>query len=148
MRTVEERFWAAVDTTGDCWLWTASKAGNGYGKIMVNGRRIGSHRLSYILHYGEIPEGLHVLHTCDNPLCVKPAHLFLGTHADNMRDASQKGRLPGGRPTATCKYGHPWTEENTYVCTPPSLGHRPMRVCRECGARRQREYQERKKVEK
>ena len=77
-----------------CWLnMNAYKdAKRTYTTIYHNGRRIPTHRASYIAHYGEIPDGLHVLHKCDQPCCVNPAHLEVGTHADNMRDMTNKGR--------------------------------------------------------
>jgi hypothetical protein len=73
-----------------CWIWMKSVGGPmGYGMAGRHGR---AHRLSWIVHRGPIPEGLNVLHKCDTPSCVNPEHLFLGTHADNMRDSSEKGR--------------------------------------------------------
>ena len=91
----EERFWARVRKGDGCWEWAASRNACGYGTVNV---RMGeqavrlAHRLAWVLVNGPIPDGLHVLHRCDNPPCCNPAHLFLGTHADNMRDAAEKGR--------------------------------------------------------
>ena len=91
-----ERFWSRVDKRGpdDCWPWTGS-APRGYGQItddFPSRKAIRAHRLAYKLHYGSFLENQKVLHTCDNPPCVNPAHLFLGTDADNVRDMVKKGR--------------------------------------------------------
>jgi len=75
-----------------CWIWTRAQRA-GYGAVYVNGKKESAHRVAYRLYIGEIPVGLCVCHTCDNPLCVNPDHLFLGTHSDNMKDAYAKGRL-------------------------------------------------------
>jgi len=93
MVKTEERFWAKVNKTDACWEWTAASQPKGYGRFKVNGRLVGAHRFSYELHYGPIPEGLWVLHRCDNPKCVNPEHLFLGTRSDNMFDCARKDRL-------------------------------------------------------
>lgn len=90
-----ERFWSKVDVgdVTECWKWQAGKIGGGYGKFTIHHRQRQAHRVAWVLTYGPIPEGLCVLHKCDNPGCCNPYHLFLGTHADNMADALHKGRL-------------------------------------------------------
>lgn len=82
-----------TDKSGDCHLWRGSKAGL-YGQIKVGNRNTLAHRVAYELAHGAIPEALDALHKCDTPLCVNPAHLFLGNHKDNMQDKANKGRAP------------------------------------------------------
>ena len=90
--TVAERFLTKIKYTDTCWLWTDGKNPQGYGNFSMKHKTIGAHRLIYLLYYGELPPGLCVLHKCDTPACVRPDHLFLGTHADNHNDMVNKGR--------------------------------------------------------
>ncbi len=75
-----------------CWIWEGSLSVQGYGQVRINKRLLRAHRVSYEGYVGEIPHGMQVCHRCDTPSCVNPAHLFLGTHADNHRDKVAKGR--------------------------------------------------------
>lgn len=97
-RPLEQRFWSKVEKTPSCWLWTATKLTSGfpYGMIGTDGTNKLAHRVSYELAYGGIPEGMNVLHHCDNPSCVRPDHLFLGTQKENAHDMARKGRRRGG----------------------------------------------------
>lgn len=81
----------------ECWLWLGTRFTQGYGYFRMSGKTGKAHRASYLLFVGEVPEGSHVLHRCDNRACVNPAHLFLGSNLDNMRDrdAKERGRCPG-----------------------------------------------------
>lgn len=105
-RPLAERFWEKVATRGpdECWPWTGARTPHGYGVFNLGAREglTYAHRFSYELEHGPIPEsegyhGVCVLHTCDNPPCCNPAHLFAGTHADNMEDMEIKGRARGAR---------------------------------------------------
>ena len=91
------RFWAKVDRSGGpdaCWPWTAYRHAGGYGRFNISHRKpTGAHRVAWALHGGEIPPGLFVCHRCDCRPCCNPSHLFVGTAADNWRDAREKGRL-------------------------------------------------------
>lgn len=94
--TLTTRFWLRVQKTDSCWLWIGHCDVGGYGIIHTaywhNDRQMKAHRVSYEIHYGSFPKHLRVLHRCDNPRCVRPDHLFLGTDIDNIRDRDAKGR--------------------------------------------------------
>lgn len=111
---VQDRFWPKVDKRGpdECWPWLASVTSNGYGKILVNGRLEPAPRVSFVLAHGEIPAGLWVLHRCDNPPCVNPAHLFVGTRSDNVRDMYAKGRDRSPMPLGLHGEKHPMAKHS------------------------------------
>lgn len=88
-----ERFWEKVEKTDGCWLWRAGLTMGGYGKFKLRGRSMNASRAVWIMERGPIDAGMFVCHRCDNPICVRPEHLFLGTPGDNTRDRDQKGRM-------------------------------------------------------
>jgi hypothetical protein len=92
--SLKERFESKIDKKGDddCWNWTASKTVHGYGQFRSGNTMVHAHRYAYELTHGKIPDGLCVLHICDNPACCNPKHLFLGTQPANMKDMMMKGR--------------------------------------------------------
>jgi hypothetical protein len=97
---VLSRFWSKVDRTGDCWEFRGTILTSGYGQVKVHQQKWRAHRFAWTAVHGPIPDGLIVRHRCDNRVCVKPAHLELGTHQDNVNDMIERGRkksLPGER---------------------------------------------------
>lgn len=92
---VLNRFWSRVDIkdSSECWNWLRLKDKDGYGRICIDSTDVRAHRLSYIIHYGEIPKGLLICHKCNNPSCCNPCHLYAGTPKENMQDCKNSGRL-------------------------------------------------------
>ncbi len=115
---------------GQCWEWKGKKTRPGYGFTRSKGRVFYAHRMAWEFENGKpVPPGKMVLHHCDNPACIRPEHLYIGTHADNMRDAKERGRI-GGRAKTHCKRGHPLEGDNLVLKSPK--GRSIERVCREC----------------
>ncbi len=110
---------------GVCWQWMRCLSPKGYGKIFDRGKHKRAHRISWEIYHGPIPSNLLVCHTCDNPSCVNPNHLFLGTQKDNRVDCSTKGRTFNQKKTQ-CKRGHKFTPKNTHLS---KNGRRKCRMC-------------------
>jgi len=144
------RFWQRVDVRGpnECWEWQGGRFSSGYGSSSLNDRTISTHRLAWLITYGDVPPLLR--HSCDNPICCNVAHLLPGTQADNIADKVERGRQAkgdsvGGFPAQArewthCSHGHEFSPENT------RMTQEGYRVCRACGRDKQRRYVERHRM--
>ena len=123
---LEERLWRNVKKIDTCWLWQGAVNRRGYGSIQTAGKgskRVATHRLSYQLAYGDIPDGLFVCHKCDVPNCVNPEHLWLGTHEQNMEDMRRKGRASREAVKGTQNGKSLLTEDQVRYIRASKLGH-------------------------
>lgn len=125
------RFWnlVAIRDADDCWPWQAYTT-NGRGRFQLKGRPVCAPRVAWTIANGTIPDDMHVCHHCDNPICVNPKHLFIGTNTDNVRDSVAKKRHAESKKTH-CPIGHKYTSDNTYI------NHRNHRRCRACARLRE-----------
>jgi hypothetical protein len=132
----EERFWKKVDTSGSCWNWLGGKDQDGYGSITLNqSSKVRTHRFSWELaNKRPIPEGLWVLHRCDNPSCVNPAHLFLGTSRDNINDMVSKGRARSGERNNLAKLSR---EQVIAARARGALGESPATISSDLGVNKE-----------
>lgn len=133
VRAADERFWPRITKSDGCWIWPGAKNADGYGDVAILGTKRKAHRLAWEVTKGPIPEGLFVCHKCDNPPCVNPDHLFVGTNSDNMRDMSSKGRgVQIGHSNKThCSRGHPYSGSNL-MFVKSKRGRGINRTCRAC----------------
>lgn len=121
---------AVPEDPNKCWIWRLQKNAHGYGVMWHRNKRNYAHRISYTVFHGLIPEGMKICHSCDNPQCVNPAHLFIGSQADNMHDCYTKGRMKHGqadinREKTHCPSGHPYSGDNLMI----SSGRRRCKTC-------------------
>lgn len=137
MKTMSERFWEKVKKTERCWLWTGAAHQEGYGVFNTGSRLIGAHRFSYLETVGFIAEGMEIDHLCRVPACVRPSHLEVVSHSENVkRGTSWHHLVKEARKIKKCPKGHAYSKENTYV-TPG----KPTRHCKRCVRNRAKEYQ-------
>jgi len=129
-----KRFWSKVNKHGSkvpymdscCWVWTAYTDAKGHGRIAISKEAVYAHRASWVIHNGDIPSSMHVLHKCDNTSCVNPKHLFVGTHQANMKDRDSKGRG-----VFVLGYGRVLTDIQVKVCKArhPLVTHSQLAEC-------------------
>jgi hypothetical protein len=113
IRKTEKRFWSCVNKTDSCWLWTSTVNSSGVARFSIGQKQHQASRVSWLIHNGPFDLSLFMCHKCDNPRCVNPDHLFLGTHLDNMADMRAKGRSVNANALKThCKHGHPLSGSN------------------------------------
>lgn len=138
-----DRFWDKVQVSNICWEWVGSITKDGYGQFFYQGSLWGAHRASFQIFVGDIQPGLLICHSCDNPSCVNPDHLFQGTYSDNIQDMLSKGRGNYGSPHSAkithCPRGHEYTGENTYIHPD---GSRKCRACSKARSHRKAELHE------
>ncbi|HUD01351.1 MAG TPA: HNH endonuclease [Rhabdochlamydiaceae bacterium] len=154
--SVEIRFWTKTDMRGqeECWLWKGAKYGNGYGMFWLNGRTRPAHRVAWELHHNKpFPEGKLGCHSCDNPICVNPHHIWPGTMSENILDARAKGRIkmphetgvvPWNKRKTHCIRGHALSGENLLIKDGPKRN----RACRVCTAASKQKWEKNNRVRK
>ncbi len=139
------RFEKKIDKSGHCWKWIGAKNGSGYGMFYIDLKAHRAHRISWMLtNMKNIDGGKFVCHSCDNPICVNPKHLWLGSNLDNQRDCKLKGRHslpPLKKKRSHCKYGHRFTLQNSYV-------YEFGRMCKTCTLKRSKARKLKLKMEK
>lgn len=124
---IEDRFWAKVDKTDDCWLWTGARHPFGHGHIKVDGKVVNAHRVAYEMAHGAIPKGMVIDHLCRTPACVRADHLEAVTLTENTMRG--EGYMAQHARKTHCPQGHPYSSENTYRWG-------KGRYCRTCAASR------------
>ena len=131
---IEDRFFSKVNYSDNCWNWTGYT--DRYGVFKVGRATKKAHRWSYEYFIEEIPKDMCVLHHCDNPKCVNPFHLFIGTQQENVKDMMEKGRYVSGNSLKTqCPKGHEYNKDNTILVDGKN---QKWRICKECAYERNR----------
>lgn len=142
---IAERFWSFVDKGGDdeCWPWTGGRASTGYGRTWIAGKGRPATQVAWEIANGKpFPAGLNACHSCDNPICVNPRHIWPGTQLENIKDSIAKGHHYTQPQQAHCKRGHEMTPANRIKAYPQ--GWR----CRECHNMHRRDHIRRVRAER